>query len=233
MIRPGAGPSGLTPGSVGWLHDLARWLGTWIFAPFYRIRVRHRDRIPAEGPVVIVANHSAFVDGPLLFGMFGRRVVFLVKQEMFRGPLRLLLPALGQIPVRREVADRRPLTAALDVLRGGGVVAVFPEGTRGTGEVAAARQGAAWLARAASAPVLPVAVRGTRRPDGSGRRFRPTVDVLVGPALAAPSIPGRDGLAAATEDVAEALRALVRELGRDGPCNGDSDEAGSNRPGRE
>ncbi|MFC4462761.1 lysophospholipid acyltransferase family protein [Pseudonocardia nematodicida] len=202
----------LPPGALGWLHDLARWLGTWIFVPFLRVRVQHGDRVPADGPVVLVANHSAFVDGPLLFGMIRRRVVFLVKDEMFRGPLRVLLPAIGQLPVRRDVVDRRPLLAAQDVLRDGGVVAVFPEGTRGSGEVAAARQGAAWLARSAGAALLPVAVRGTRRPDGAGRRFRPRVDVLVGEPLPAPSAPGRDGLAAATTDVTVALRALIDQL---------------------
>ncbi|ANY08811.1 lysophospholipid acyltransferase family protein [Pseudonocardia sp. HH130630-07] len=213
---------------LGWLHDLARWIGTWLWVPFYRVRLRHGERVPSSGPVVLVANHSAFVDGPLLFGMFGRRTVFLVKAEMFVGPLRVLLPALGQIPVRRDVVDRRPLTAALGVLRGGGMVAVFPEGTRGTGEVAAARQGAAWLARSAGAVLLPVAVRGTRRADGARRRFRPRVDVLVGPPLPAPSAPGRDGLATATADVTRALRALVRELetSREGQQSGRIDPAG-------
>ncbi|OLL71644.1 1-acyl-sn-glycerol-3-phosphate acyltransferase [Pseudonocardia sp. Ae168_Ps1] len=213
---------------LGWLHDLARWIGTWLWVPFYRVRLLRGGRIPAGGPVVVVANHSAFVDGPLLFGMFGRRAVFLVKAEMFAGPLAVLLPAIGQIPVRRDTVDRRPLTAALGVLRDGGLVAVFPEGTRGTGDVAAARQGAAWLARAAGAPLLPVAVRGTRRPDGGGRRFRPRVDVLVGEPLPAPSEPGRAGLAAATTTVATALRTLVRELetSREGQQSGRIDPAG-------
>lgn len=212
MSRGRAGAVGLPHGSLGWLHDLGRWFGTWIFTPFLRVRLRHAERIPAAGPVVVVANHTALVDGPLLFGMFGRRVVFLVKAEMFRGPLTVLLPALGQLPVRRGVVDRRPLTAAAGVLRDGGMVAVFPEGTRGTGEVTGARQGAVWLARSVGAPVLPVAVRGTRRPDGARRRFRPRVDVLIGEPLPAPTAPGRDGLAAATADVTAALRTLVREL---------------------
>jgi 1-acyl-sn-glycerol-3-phosphate acyltransferase len=194
------------------MHDVARWIGTWCFRPVLRVRVHHRDRIPASGAVVLVANHSAFVDGPLLFGLLGRRTVFLVKREMFRGPLAWLLLRIGQIPVRRGEPDRGAIMAAVGVLHGGGLVGVFPEGTRGSGDVAAAQHGAAWLARSVGARVLPVVCRGTRRPDGVRRRLRPRVDVLVGEPLELP--PGRDraGLGAGTETVRAALAALVREV---------------------
>ncbi|GAA4555216.1 lysophospholipid acyltransferase family protein [Pseudonocardia xishanensis] len=192
------------------LHDLARWVGTWCFVPGYRVQVHHRERIPAAGAVVLVANHSAMVDGPLLFGLLGRRSVFLVKREMFVGPLGRGLRAIGQLSVRRGEPERAPLTAALGVLRGGGLVGVFPEGTRGSGNADAAQQGAAWLARAAGAQILPMVVRGTRRTGG--RRFRPRVDVLVGEPLPAPTGKGRAELAAATETVRGALAALVTEL---------------------
>ncbi|MFC5993023.1 lysophospholipid acyltransferase family protein [Pseudonocardia hispaniensis] len=205
-------PPDLPEGASGRLTDLARWIGTWCFRPVFDVRVHHRERIPATGSVVLVANHSSMVDGPLLFGLLGRRAVFLVKQEMFTGPLGWLLPRIGQLAVRRGEPDRRPLTAALAVLRGGGLVAIFPEGTRGTGEVAAARQGAAWLARASGAVVLPVACRGTHRPDGTRRRFRPRVDVLVGEPIPAPAARGRTELAAATETIRAVLAEMVCEL---------------------
>ncbi len=200
----------LPPGSWPRFHDAARWVGTWLFVPVYRVHVHHRERIPGSGPVVLVANHSAFVDGPLLFGLIGRRTVFLVKQEMFDGALGWALPRIGQLAVRRGEPDRRPLTAAVGVLRGGGLVAVFPEGTRGVGDMAAAQHGAAWLARTSGAVVLPVVVRGTRR--AAGRRLRPRVDVLVGEPLGLPAGGGRAGLAAATETVRAALAGMVREL---------------------
>lgn len=202
----------LPPGAWPWLHDLARWVGTWLFTPFYRVHVQHGERLPATGPVVLVANHSAFVDGPLLFGLVGRRAVFLVKQEMFDGPLGRALPRIGQVGVRRGAPDRRPLTAALAVLREGGLVGVFPEGTRGDGDMAAAQHGAAWLARTAGAVVVPVVCRGTRRRPGERRRHRPRVDVLVGPPLDLPAGGGRAGLAAATETIRAELAGMVREL---------------------
>jgi 1-acyl-sn-glycerol-3-phosphate acyltransferase len=123
----------LPVGSSPVLHDVARWVGTWVFRPVFRLRWHGARRVPAQGPVVLVANHSAFVDGPLLFGMFDRRAVFLVKQEMFRGVAGWVLPRIGQLAVRRGEPDRAPLLAAQRVLRGGGLVAVFPEGTRGVG----------------------------------------------------------------------------------------------------
>ena len=162
--------------------------------------------------MVLVANHSAFVDGPLLLGLVGRRTVFLTKQEMFRGPLAWLLPRIGQLAVRRGEPDPAPLRAAVGVLRGGGMVGVFPEGTRGAGDVAAVQHGAAWLARAAGAVVLPVVVRGTRRAaargGGSGRGW---TCWSATPLTVAPG-GGRAGLVAATETVRAALAGLVVEL---------------------
>jgi 1-acyl-sn-glycerol-3-phosphate acyltransferase len=210
--RPGGHPADLPPGTWPHLHDLACWVGSWCFRPVLRVQVHHADRIPATGPVVLVANHSALVDGPLLFGLTGRRGVFLVKREMFRGPLAWLLPRIGQLPVGRAAADATSLRAAADVLRGGGLVGVFPEGTRGIGDVTAAQHGAAWLARATGAVVLPVAVRGTHRVPGTRRRVRPQVDVLVGPPLAVVPGAGRAGLTAATETVRAALAGLVVAL---------------------
>ena len=212
-VRPATGPAADLPQAASpRLHDLARWIGTWCFRPVLRVRLHHGERIPATGPVVLVANHSALVDGPLLFGLLHRRVVFLAKREMFRGPLAWLLPRMGLLAVRRGAPEREPLHAAVGVLRGGGLVAVFPEGTRGSGDVAAAQHGAAWLARTTGATVLPVVARGTRRAPGTRRRFRPRVDVLIGTPLAVPTGGGRAGLAAATETVRAALAGLVVEL---------------------
>jgi len=202
----------LPPGAWPWLHEVARWIGRTWYRPFFRVAVHHRDAIPSTGPVVLVSNHSTLVEGPLLFGLVGRRMVFLVKQEIFRGPIGWGLCRIGQLPVRRGVADRRPLLAAVAVLRAGGLIGVFPEGTRGAGEVAAAQHGAAWLARSTGATVLPVVCRGTRRAPGGGRRWRPKIDVLVGDPVPISAGGGRAGLAATTETIRAALAGMVREL---------------------
>ena len=205
--------SGAPEGTWLWLEGFTRWIGTWCFFVGYRLRVHHRERIPRTGPIVVVANHAAMVDGPLLYGLLGRRSTFLIKQKMIRGPLVWLLPRLGQLAVRRGSGDRAPRHRALNVLRAGGAVVVFPEGTRGAGDVNTAHHGATWLARAGAAPLVPVAIRGTRRPAGrSGRRFRPRVDVLVGEPFGVPPSNSRAALAAATDDMRARLAALVTEL---------------------
>jgi 1-acyl-sn-glycerol-3-phosphate acyltransferase len=193
---------------VPWLHDFARWLGTWIHRPFYRIQIRRADRVPRSGPVVLVANHSSFIEPQLLFGLVRRRAVFLVKSELSRGIAGHAFRWIGQIMVRRGVADREPLMAAVAVLRAGGLIGIFPEGTRGAGDVERAEQGAAWLVRMTGAVVLPVATRGTHEPRG----FRPKLDILVGEPLELSVHRGRTGLAAATEEIRKHLADLVREL---------------------
>ena len=92
------------------------------------------------------------------------------------------------------------------------MVGVFPEGTRGSGDVLEAQQGAAWLVRASGAVVLPVAVRGTWRPPGSRRRWRPVVDVLVGEPFTLDVAAGRAGLEQATERIRATLAALVHAV---------------------
>ncbi len=206
--------SDVPEGTSLWLQGLTRWIGTWCFFVGYRLHVWHRDRIPTSEPVVVVANHSATVDGPLLYGLLGRRTAFLIKQEMFHGPLGWILVRIGQLAVRRGEADRAPLLTAVRLLRHGGMVVVFPEGTRGEGDVDNAHQGAVWLARTGGARLLPVAIRGTRRPARSNLRFRPRVDVLVGEPFAVSPSRGRAALVAATNEMRSRLAALVDEVDR-------------------
>ncbi len=194
------------------LHDFARWIARWLYRPAFRIRVRGLSRVPSSGPVVLVANHSTLIEPQVIFGALPRRSVFLVKRELVSGVLGWLFVRIGQLPVRRGEPDRSALMAAVRVLRSGGLLGVFPEGTRGSGDVERAEQGAAWLVRATGAMVLPVATRGTLRPPGSGWRFRPKLDVLVGEPFRLTVRRGRSGLGEATEEIRRRLAELVHEL---------------------
>ncbi len=146
---------------------VGRHIGIAIFHSLYRGRARHPERVPADGPVVLVANHAAFLDGPLVFSMTPRPANFLVKQEAFSGFFGWLIRSVGQIPIDRTVGDRAALATATAVLERGGAVGIFPEGTRREGDVEEVNQGAAWIALRTGARIVPVAVLGTRVPGAS------------------------------------------------------------------
>ena len=198
-----------------WRAGFGRGMGRVLVPLAYRCVVRGRDRVPAEGPLVLVANHSGLLDGPLVMSVAPRPVTFLVKQELFHGMVGSVLRGVGQISIDRTTGDRRALDAARTVLARGGVVGVFPEGTRGRGAASTAEAGVAWLALNAPAPVIPVAMLGTRRTgDGVARvpGLGRCMAVEFGRPLVldrAPGTSGRAALEAANEAIRVALAALV------------------------
>lgn len=190
-----------------WRPRVGRWVGTTLFHTAYRGRTRHVDRVPTDGPALLVANHAAFLDGPVVFSLAPRPVTFLVKQEAFKGLFGRVLDAVGQVPIDRTVGDRTALATAAAVLDRGGVVGIFPEGTRSDGEVEQVNQGAAWIALRTGAPIVPVAVLGTRVPGRSAETWPAllsniTVDFGEPFTLEVdPARPGRERMRAATEQL--------------------------------
>jgi 1-acyl-sn-glycerol-3-phosphate acyltransferase len=132
----------------------------------FDVRVRHPERVPAPGPVIVAGNHVGILDGPLLAIFTPRPVHAMTKEEMFTGRMGLLLRGSGQIPLNRYAADPRAIKTCLQVLRAGGVIGVFPEGGRGDGELSRFHHGAAYLALVTGAPVVPMMMFGTRPPGG-------------------------------------------------------------------
>lgn len=120
-------------------------------------------RVPRRGPLLVVANHASYVDPMLLALAVPRPLAFLAKEELFQpAPWGWALRAAGIIPVSRGRADRGALEVALRVLRAGGALAVFAEGTRSAdGRLQQAEAGVGLLAARSGAPVLPVALLGT------------------------------------------------------------------------
>ncbi|MEV6010865.1 lysophospholipid acyltransferase family protein [Streptomyces sp. NPDC051976] len=179
----------------------------------WRPRVLGAWRLPAQGPVILAGNHSHNIDGPMLIGTCPRPLHFLVKKEAFVGPLDPFLRAIGQLKVDRASADRTAITAALGVLARGGVLGIFPEGTRGDGEFAQLRAGLAYFAVRSGAPVVPVAVLGS---TGEGRLvsalppLRSRIDIVYGEPFDAGDGSGRrtrGALDAATLRIQERLTA--------------------------
>lgn len=115
------------------------------------------ENVPHGEPLIFAGNHSSWMDGPLVVIEAPRTVRCLVKSEMYKGILGRLLLFVGQIPINRGRPDRDALHTALDELSRGGAIGVFPEGTRGSGEMAAVQHGIAYLAVHGRCRVLPVA----------------------------------------------------------------------------
>lgn len=177
---------------------------------WYDVRVHGSQHLPTTGPVILACNHIGLLDGPLLTAFAARPVHALVKREMFVGFTGQVLRAAGQISIERSSIDPFAIKQTLRVLRDGRVVAIYPEGTRGRGDVAHARLGAAYFAMVTGAVVIPVAQLGTRTFDSSVHAVAPRssrVDLVFGPELraAAPVVPW-PRRRAEVSDVAEDLR---------------------------
>ncbi|MFF8286661.1 lysophospholipid acyltransferase family protein [Streptomyces albus] len=150
----------------------------------WRPRVLGAWRVPAAGPVILAVNHAHNIDGPMLMGTAPRPVHFLIKKEAFVGPLDPFLRGIGQLRVDRDAADRGAVMQALAVLERGGVLGIFPEGTRGGGDFASLRSGLSYFALRSGAAVVPVAVLGSAERSGRLIRalppLRSRVDVVFG-----------------------------------------------------
>ena len=134
---------------------------------WYDLEIHGAERVPATGPLVMAANHVGWIDGPLLAICSPRTVHALTKLEMFAHGLGGFLLASGQIPLDRFRVDVRAIRIAVKALYEGLAVGVFPEGTRGAGDMTSPRAGAAYLAMVTGAPVVPVSFLGTLMPGGS------------------------------------------------------------------
>jgi 1-acyl-sn-glycerol-3-phosphate acyltransferase len=185
-----------------------------------RLEIDGLEHVPASGGVVLVANHRALMDGVVLFGVMDRVVSCLVKAEAFRGPLAPILRGCAQIPVHRDQVDPAPVHLAVELLRAGGVLGVFPEGTRGDGRVSHAKPGAGYFALRSGAVVVPVALHGTRQMVRRRSLRRPVVRMIAAAPMHVERCPddavvARRTVAEATERVRVRLAALVAQTTQD------------------
>jgi 1-acyl-sn-glycerol-3-phosphate acyltransferase len=141
----------------------------------FRLETQGRERLPSDG-FVLSANHVSNLDPwPLGIPLFPHRWLrFMAKSELYWWPLSLVLDAAGAFKVRRGERDTEAIATAVDLVRAGEIVVMFPEGTRqrkGVRKKHAARphSGAARIAHLAGAPLVPAAIKGTERLARLGR----------------------------------------------------------------
>ena len=185
-----------------------------------RIRVEGLEHVPRGGPLIVVANHVSNADPPLvgafLLPALGRPLHWLAKEPLFRGPVGAFLRAQRVYPVRAGGSDVDAYRTARGVLERGGVMIIFPEGTRSPdGRLSEARPGVALLAWRTGVPVLPVGVVGAQRFLSRGARlprFGAPLAVRVGPPFLVEldrSLPRRKAVARATDALMGRIAALL------------------------
>ena len=185
----------------------------------FRTRIEGTEHIPSSGPAIVAGNHVSGLDGvvlALVTGWRGRRTTkFLVAAEFFRKlwcgwALRLY----RQIPLRRGQQDQGALDVAIETIRDGALAGIFPEGTVNAEPEAGllrGRKGAARIALATEAPVVPVGIWGTQarwpKPGLHLRRpWRPVVAISYGEPISPKSDPeSTDDVQAFTDVMIDAL----------------------------
>ncbi|MEW5950814.1 MAG: 1-acyl-sn-glycerol-3-phosphate acyltransferase [Elusimicrobia bacterium] len=136
------------------------------FRIFYRIEVLGLENIPKEGPLLAACNHNSNADPPVLMSFLSlkRKAHILAKKELFSPKiLGTAFSHFGAIPVDRKApgGDLSAIKNSLKVLKGGGCLAIFPEGTRAAGKKVDPKGGAAFLALKSKAKILPVRIFNT------------------------------------------------------------------------
>jgi 1-acyl-sn-glycerol-3-phosphate acyltransferase len=173
---------------------MAYWALKIVMTPIlrimFRVRSEGRSNVPRHGPAILASNHQSFIDSIFLPLVVPRRVTFVAKAEYFASwKTAWFFRAVGMIPLKREggSASERALLAASEVLKNGGVLGIYPEGTRSPdGRLYRGHTGVARLSINCGAPVIPVAQFGTAEVQPIGRMwpkpFRP-VRVRIGEPL--------------------------------------------------
>jgi 1-acyl-sn-glycerol-3-phosphate acyltransferase len=153
----------------------------------FRVKAEGTSNVPRRGPAILASNHQSFIDSIILPLVVRRRVTFVAKAEYFESwKTAWFFRAVGMIPLKREggSASQRALVAAAEVLGSGGLLGIYPEGTRSPdGRLYRGHTGVARLSIQCGAPVIPVAQFGTAAVQPIGamwpKLFRP-VKVKMG-----------------------------------------------------
>ncbi len=131
----------------------------------FRVKVYDMENFPKEGPVIVSINHTSYWDVPLVGCLMPRKLHYMAKHDLFKVPLLgSFMKWVGAFPVTRGKGDIGAIRTALEVLRQGKVIAIFPEGRRvKKGMEHSAKPGVALIAEKSGAPILPIAIGGKYR----------------------------------------------------------------------
>jgi 1-acyl-sn-glycerol-3-phosphate acyltransferase len=175
-------------------YSAARLFASGGLGIFTGWEVRGQHRVPKSGGVIIASNHISFWDPPLIGAAVPRELWFLTRDDLLRTPLLgPLIRSMNAIPIRRGMADLSGMTRAIERLKQGGALLVFPEGGRmQDGELHPARPGVGMMAVHADVPIVPCCITGSDRPAKWWTR-RARVRLWLGPAWSWRDLAGGEG----------------------------------------
>jgi len=177
-------------------YKFARTIVSFYIKPVYLVNVIGKENIPQKGPVIICSNHISNWD-PMIVGITcPRNIYFMAKEELFKNKLlRTILRKVHAFPIKRGMKDRTALRNALEILKEGNTLGLFPEGTRSkTGEVGDGLAGAGFFASRSEAQVVPCAIVG---PYQKGKELK----VVYGPPIEMDKLRERKASAREVTDV--------------------------------
>lgn len=161
---------------------------------YTRMTINGREHLPKTGAFVLAPVHRSYVDTPIAGCVRSKRMRFMGKDTMWKNrQFGWILSALGSFPVTRGTVDREALRRAIDVLVGGDVLVLFPEGERKSGPVIQPLfDGAVYVAIKAGVPIVPVGIGGSERvmPKKAKFIFPHKVHIEIGPPIMPPVTPG-------------------------------------------
>jgi 1-acyl-sn-glycerol-3-phosphate acyltransferase len=187
-----------------WLYALVRGIVSPLFRLYFRMHVSGADCIPAEGAAIVAPNHKSFWDSFFIGVCTRRHVRFMAKTELIQARYGRLLVRLGAFPVRRGQADEDALETARIILRQGGLLALFPEGTRirDPDNLGHPRRGAGRLALETGAPLVPCAITGTEKIFRGGVPVPRRVQVAFSPPVSVADVaPTPEGASELVEEM--------------------------------
>jgi 1-acyl-sn-glycerol-3-phosphate acyltransferase len=186
-------------------------LATVLLRLWFRVRIFGVEHIPPSGPAIIAPNHKNFFDVFFVGMATRRRVRSMAKIELFKGPLGWLLLRVGAFPVRRGEADAEAIETAAAILAHGGLVVMFPEGTRveRRDALGSPHHGAGRLALQTGVPIIPAAITGTAHLWRGAVPKTKRVQLAFLPAIA--SEPASDDHDAAAQLIDELVWPAVQE----------------------
>jgi 1-acyl-sn-glycerol-3-phosphate acyltransferase len=198
----------------GW-YRVVRGIIGFLFRLLCRLEIAGLEHVPTKGPFLYIANHLHWLDAPLLSVTLPcRGYAFAAEKWEDHWFVGRLFRSVDAIFVNRGEVDRKALREALNVLEGGGVLGVAPEGTRSkTGALQKGRSGPAYMALRTGVKLLPTAATGQENLFPSLRRFRRArVRVVYGPPFEPPQVAGKASSAqvhAFTEEIMYHLAAML------------------------